>query len=381
MTVGTLFFAVLFLVGAFISVFYLEYGTVAIMGLLIIVPVMMFLFLICLRVHISVSVDSKNPMAEKDALDRPARAAITLSVENGNKILPVTKGIAKVYYENTFSGEKGKMRVTFSVDARKKRDRRIVVVMEHCGNVAIKVKKVRIYDYLNIFAWRVGKNFATQNILILPPHREMYLDKDRWYKETSEDSDRFSLYKKGDDPSEIFAIRDYADGDKIQRIHWKLSSKTGNLMVKEGSLPLTKVVNVFIDLCVQEGQGKKAKEEKYKNMDLLIQGVYSLSMFLIEQAIPQKYIWYDNKNEVVQERMVEQEEELIWMFQELFRSSVTEDADELIMAYLAWQEGPPLESALYLTVADHGDISSSGLARERLEVMDLRGEKVEDGEQ
>ena len=380
MTVGTLFFAVLFLLGTMISVFYLEYGTVAIMGLLIIVPVMMLFFLICLRTHISVTVDSKNPVAEKDALDRPARAAVTLSVENGSRILPVTKGIARVCYENTFSGEKGKFRVAFSVDAGKKRDRRIVTVMGHCGNVAIRVKKVRIYDYLSIFAWTVGKNFSTQNILVLPPQREMYLDKDRWYKETSEDSDRFSLYKKGDDPSEIFSIRDYADGDKIQRIHWKLSSKTGNLMVKEGSLPLAKVVNVFIDLCVPKGQGKKAEEEKYKNMDLLIQGVYSLSMFMIEQAIPQKYIWYDNKNEVVQERIVEQEEELIWMFQDLFRGSVTEDADELIMAYLAWQEGPPLESALYLTVAEHGDISSSGLTRERLEVMDLRGEKVEDGE-
>ena len=68
----------------------------------------------------------------------------------------------------------------------------------------------------------------------------MYLGKDKWYNETSADSDRFSTYKKGDDPSEIFDIREYADGDKIQRIHWKLSSKTGDLMVKEGSLPLMK---------------------------------------------------------------------------------------------------------------------------------------------
>lgn len=77
----------------------------------------------------------------------------------------------------------------------------------------------------------------------------MYLGKDKWYNETSADSDRFSTYKKGDDPSEIFDIREYADGDKIQRIHWKLSSKTGDLMVKEGSLPLMKEIHIFIDLC------------------------------------------------------------------------------------------------------------------------------------
>lgn len=373
MTIGTLYFGLLFLMGLFISVFYLEFGTVAIMGLLIIIPIFMLLFLIRVRRRISVEVDSKNPLAEKDAIDRPARAVITLSVENGNGILPVTKGIARVRYENYFSGQKGKLKVRFSVDAGKKRDRRIPIVMNNCGNVAITVEKVRIYDYLSIFAWTVGKNFETQNVLVLPPVKDMYLGRDRWYNETNEDSDRFSVYKKGDDPSEIFNIRDFTDGDKIQRIHWKLSSKTGNLMVKEGSLPLTKAVHIFIDLCI-DSEG----DEKYRNMNLLVQGIYSIAMFMIEHGIPQKYIWYDTGNEIVQERMVEHEEELFWMFQDLFKCRTTTVESQLVEAYLAWEEGRPLEAAMYLTVADHGDLESSGLVRDRLEVIDLRGEELED---
>lgn len=373
MTIGTLFFALLFLMGLFISIFYLEFGTVAIMGLLIIIPVFMLMFLIRMRMKVTVAVDSKNPLAEKDAIDKPARAVITLSVENGNSVLPITKGIAKVRYENYFSGEKGRLKVRFSVDSGRKRDRRIPIVMQNCGNVAITVEKVRIYDYLSIFAWTVGKNFETQNVLVLPPVKEMYLGRDRWYNETSEDSDRFSIYKKGDDPSEIFNIREFTDGDKIQRIHWKLSSKTGSLMVKEGSLPLTKAVHIFIDLCVQ-GE----KEEKHRNTNLLVQGIYSISMFMIEHGIPQKYIWNDKRNGVIQERLVEQEEELFWMFQDLFKCRTTTEESELVEAYLAWEEGRPLEAALYLTVADHGDLDNSGLVRERLEVMDLRGEELED---
>ena len=197
MTLGTILYILLFFVSVFISIMYLEFGAMALMGLMVTIPVCMFLFLLVLRKRVSVSVDSKNPLAEKDAIDKPARAAITLSVENKSHLLPVTKGIAKVRYENPFSGDKGKMKIRFSVDTGKKRDRRIPVVMD----------------------------------------------------ETSADSDRFSTYKKGDDPSEIFDIREYADGDKIQRIHWKLSSKTGDLMVKEGSLPLMKEIHIFIDLC------------------------------------------------------------------------------------------------------------------------------------
>lgn len=373
MTLGTILYIFLFLGSCVISILYLQYGAVALMGLLITVPIFMFIFLVIMRRSVSVSVDSKNPLAEKDDIDRPARAVITLSIENHNRFLPLTKGIAKVYYENTFSGEKGRLKIRFSVDAGKKRDRRIPVVMNNCGNVAIIVEKVRIYDYLNIFAWTIGKHFEKQNILVLPPMKEMYLGQDRWYNETNEDSDRFSIYKKGDDPSEIFDIRDFMDGDKIQRIHWKLSSKTGNLMVKEGSLPLTKAVHIFVDLCVL---GEKM--ERSHNVNLLVQGVYSISMFMIEHGIPQVYIWHDKKNGVIQEYSVEQEEELYWMFQELFKCCITTLPYELFEAYMDWGKGKLLESALYLTVTEHDDLDERSLTRDRLEVMDLRGEEVED---
>lgn len=381
MTIGTIFLLLCLLAGALISVFYLQFSSVAIAGVLVLFPVAMFICLLLLRMRTSVRVDSKNPVADKDDMDRTARPSITLTVENGNKILPITKGIAKVTYCNTFTGEKGKTNVRFSVDAGRKRDRRITVPVDNCGNIAITVHKVRIYDYLSIFAWTIGRDFETQNILVLPSLREMYLGKDRWYNETSLDSDRFSLYKKGDDPSEIFDIRSFMDGDKIQRIHWKLSSKTGSLMVKEGSLPLTKVVNIFIDLCVDKHEEiknkKKQKKAQYQDMNLLVQGIYSVAMFMIEHAIPQKYIWYDKENDIVQERVVEQEEELLWMFQDLFRCSITHEPEELVMAYLAWEEGKQLESAMYLTVSDHGDIDQAGIVGGRLEVMDLRGDDFE----
>ena len=146
MTLGIILYILLFFVSVFISIMYLEFGAMALMGLMVTIPVCMFLFLLVLRKRVSVSVDSKNPLAEKDAIDKPARAAITLSVENKSRLLPVTKGIAKVRYENPFSGDKGKMKIRFSVDTGKKRDRRIPVVMDNCGNVSITVEKVRIYD-------------------------------------------------------------------------------------------------------------------------------------------------------------------------------------------------------------------------------------------
>ena len=81
MTVGTILYLLLFLVSVLISILYLEYGAMALMGLVVTVPVFMFIFLLILRKRVGVSVDSKNPMAEKDAIDKPARAVITLSAD------------------------------------------------------------------------------------------------------------------------------------------------------------------------------------------------------------------------------------------------------------------------------------------------------------
>lgn len=364
MTLGTLIYLLVLIMGFLISVICLEYGTVAVVGALVIVPVFMIAFLIIMRFHTNVEVECKNPVAEKDSMEKPARATIALSVENTGKWLPISKGIAWVRYENFFSGEKGKMKVRFSVDTGKKRGRRIPVVMHHCGNVSIKVEKVKIYDYLNIFAAKVGKNFERQDVLVMPPLKEIYLGRDRWYNETSEDSDRFSLYKKGDDPSEIFDIRDFKDGDRIQQIHWKLSSKTGHYMVKEGSLPLARAIYIFVDLCAADSE----------DADLLVQGIYSISMMLMAQGVPQNYIWYDNVNDIIQESLIEQEEELFWMFEDLFKCRTTKNADELIHAYIEWEEGRPKEAGLYLTVTDHHSSDFEGLGVKELQIMDLREE-------
>ena len=258
--------------------------------------------------------------------------------------------------------ESGKMKVRFSVDNGKRRSRRIVVVMKHCGNVSICVDKVKIYDYLNIFAAKVGKNYEVQDVLVMPPLTEVYLGKTRWYNETNEDSDRFSLYKKGDDPSEIFDIRDFKDGDRFQQIHWKLSSKTGHYMVKEGSLPLAKAVHIFIDLSAKDAD----------EADLLIQGVYSVAMEFLSQGVPQHFIWYDNVNELIQEQLIEQEEELFWMFEDLFQCHTTKDPQELLKAYIEWESGKVKESGLYLTVSDHDVTELEGLEVNELQIMDLR---------
>ena len=69
MTLGIILYILLFFVSVFISIMYLEFGAMALMGLMVTIPVCMFLFLLFLIKRVSVAVDSKNPVAEKVAID------------------------------------------------------------------------------------------------------------------------------------------------------------------------------------------------------------------------------------------------------------------------------------------------------------------------
>ena len=61
------------------------------------------------------------------------------------------------------------------------------------------------------------------------------------------DADRYSMELAGGDPTETFALREYAPGDALRSIHWKLSEKTGQLIVRELGLPIANDVLVMLE--------------------------------------------------------------------------------------------------------------------------------------
>ena len=67
------------------------------------------------------------------------------------------------------------------------------------------------------------------------------------------ESERYSPTRPGSDPSETFAIREYRPGDPIRQIHWKLSQKTGETMLRELGLPVvSRTLLVFCNLAAGE---------------------------------------------------------------------------------------------------------------------------------
>ena len=104
------------------------------------------------------------------------------------------------------------------------------------------------------------------------------------------ETDDYSKTSKGDDPSEIFDIHEYHDGDKINRIHWKLTAKQDKTMVKDYSLPISNSIVLMADLHLDTNT-----DDYMLIYDTLVEAIASISYYLIENDTPHKVVWYDKK--------------------------------------------------------------------------------------
>lgn len=154
----------------------------------------------------------------------------------------------------------------------------------HCGEVTVSLESAFAYDFFHLFRRRISCGEA-QHIIVLPALHEIDGTLTTMPAFDAE-SDLFSKEKSGDDPSELFDIRAYQDGDRLQRIHWNLSSKTDGFLVKEYSLPLSNSITILL-------------EQTAPNADLsdaVLELLLSLSNFLLEQQVPHEICWHSSAN-------------------------------------------------------------------------------------
>ena len=153
--------------------------------------------------------------------------------------------------------------------------------LQGCGYVTIEAKTIRIYDVLGIFSRKCKKKKSLVEVVILPAVHEMFIDLESVPYIEVDESDIFSKDKAGNDVSELFGIRPFMDGDSLNKVHWNLSARTNETMVREFSMPVESNIYVYIDL--------------YKNADVekALQDGISAAYELMAAESPFFMCWFD----------------------------------------------------------------------------------------
>ena len=306
--VGTIIFAAL----------YKYYFTIVIILLELILPIILFIVTLIVKLLLEVRLDNKFKVFNKGA-DIP----IDITIYN-KSIFPVSKikfniicrdryGNESVFNIQTVSNARAATNINYNIDAK------------YCGIVDVIIENVYIYDYLSMFKFKKKIN-KTSSITILP---NIYnIDNDiAIYEVESDEGERYSQYMRGEDSSEIFDIRDYVQGDKLNRVHWKLSSKYDKMMVKEFGYPMSTRIELLLELYVDKS------ENWCKMVDGLIETLFSVSYALIQKDHEHNILWYrEDISEVVSER-ISSREDLQRTMRHILNSKVYTDDIKVLPLY------------------------------------------------
>lgn len=161
-------------------------------------------------------------------------------------IFPLVNVTLSLEIENGFYGSEGAHFLNLPLRARKDTRAFYPVVMDYCGRFEIKVRNIRLTDLLGIYE-KVVPMETERECLIFPLGSERGQEAGQMYRRGV--TEAMESKEKGYDFSEVSGIREYIPGDKLQNIHWKLSVKKDELMVKERISVSAMQLNVLVELC------------------------------------------------------------------------------------------------------------------------------------
>ena len=168
-----------------------------------------------------------------DSAERGRTVQGTLVLKNASK-MPIARVMGRVELTHSFTGEQTAVSFTRSIGAGRTALAAFTLSAAHSGRIDTKVTGVQVLDAFGLFARAVPCE-AGASVHIMPNLRPVEASLN---DAVLSDSQEYSVQRAGNDPSETFRIREYVPGDPIRQIHWKLSQKTGQLLVRELGLPI-----------------------------------------------------------------------------------------------------------------------------------------------
>ena len=182
----------------------------------------------------------------------------------------------------------------------------------HVGQLRCWAKKARIYDYLRLFCIpvRVGDS---ADLLVLPLAEE---------PDVLPNLSRFLTKqlrpKPGGGFSEEHEMRPYRAGDRMRDIHWKLSVKTDDLIIREAQEPVRGTVLLTLDLAGEQGQ-----------IDAVLRKFLWLSTWFLEHDTSHQLTWIDPQDCQLTSAQISEMQDLEQVLEKLLCSRLSADTPSI----------------------------------------------------
>jgi len=118
-----------------------------------------------------------------------------------------------------------------------------ILPTEHCGALILRMEKEKVYDYLGLFSLKL-RNPPVCVVRVMPRQPDLPIPEELpQYASGAWRAKQNSAY------GENHEIRPYQPGDPMTLVHWKLSVKAGEMMLREPVEPAGGTLRLLLDLC------------------------------------------------------------------------------------------------------------------------------------
>ena len=217
--------------------------------------------------------------AQPAALDRGETGGWSLAVSTQAE-LPLARLSLRLRRENLLTGRRENSKLVLTGVAQWL-PKTLAAPTEHCGLLELQADKVRVYDYLGLFALRLKPPFPARIVCRPVPAqcRPVEAPDGKGPRPSAK-----NVSRRG--PGEDYELREYRPGDPLRWVHWKLSSKWDELIVRERADTVTPLPLLTLD-----------RFGSPEELDKLLDKLTGMSRALLAVQRPHAVLWLDQAGE------------------------------------------------------------------------------------
>lgn len=278
--------------------------------MLLLVPIADFIYFILVKNKCEVQI-----ISEKEVITRGEENKYSLIIENkGNITIPFVD--YSVNINNKFSSNKT-ISKRVAVDSSKSFINTFFLTSEHIGLANIIVPQIGVSSIFGFFDKRYQINKEI-NTTILPDYKEIsniYQALEIGGGLDLEDEVNRSAFQG--EPG--YEYKDYIEGDPLNRVNWKLSSKQNKLMIRKSISGSKLTKSILLDYGVEDNK------EMLDSIDLITETYLSLVLALVKREYEVEVIL---KDEAYKEVYMENEQDVEEMRIELGKYKFSTNNEE-----------------------------------------------------
>ena len=161
----------------------------------------------------------------------------------------------------------------------------------HCGCLEIRLDRLIVTDFMGAFQRRCKIDSEKKSMIFIMPESSQEGQSLPETQGIFKDEDGNSE-KRGDDIIDVSEIRSYQEGDPLKMVHWKLSARWNELMVREMMDPAEKLTWLYLNL--QESPDQPEVRRSPDAWDHFVETVAATSAILLKMEKRHMVLWIDS---------------------------------------------------------------------------------------